>query len=139
MKKLVNDDTKTVKKSRSKMYDQIERCRLDLQKDPSNPELHVRLGDLYVKWHLDIYNACKYIDEAIILYKETCKKDKYRILWDNLPVISQDEWIDQYIKSNYNNYLTYEAFEYSYFQVDIAKFVASNGEIIVSICACEYD
>jgi len=69
MKKLVNDDTKTVKKSRSKMYDQIERCRLDLQKDPSNPELHVRLGDLYVKWHLDIYNACKYIDEAITEYQ----------------------------------------------------------------------
>ena len=51
------------------MYNQIERCRLDLQKDPSNPALHVRLGDLYLKWHLDIYNACQYIDEAITEYQ----------------------------------------------------------------------
>ena len=51
------------------MYNQIERCRLDLQKDPSNPNLHIRLGDLYMKWHLDIYNACQYIDEAITEYQ----------------------------------------------------------------------
>ena len=69
MKKLAENDTEQKPVKRSKMYDQIERCRLDLQKDPSNPELHVRLGDLYMKWHLDIYNACKYIDEAITEYQ----------------------------------------------------------------------
>lgn len=62
-------DTKKEIRKKSKMYDQIERCRLDLQKDPSNPALHVRLGDLYMKWHLDIYNACQYIDEAITEYQ----------------------------------------------------------------------
>ena len=66
MKDLI--DKKDVKK-KNKMYDQIERCRLDLQKDPSNPSLHVRLGDLYMKWHLDIFNACQYIDEAITEYQ----------------------------------------------------------------------
>ena len=49
MKKLVDENTKSQNKSRNKMFDQIERCRLDLQKDPSNPALHVRLGDLYLK------------------------------------------------------------------------------------------
>lgn len=62
-------DIKTESKNKNKMYDQIERCRLDLKKDPSNPALHVRLGDLYMKWHLDIYNACQYIDEAITEYQ----------------------------------------------------------------------
>jgi len=69
MKKLIDDNSKKTTIKRSKMYDQIERCRLDLQKDPSNPSLHVRLGDLYLKWHLDIYNACQYIDEAITEYQ----------------------------------------------------------------------
>lgn len=62
-------DIKTESRTRNKMYDQIERCRLDLKKDPSNPALHIRLGDLYMKWHLDIYNACQYIDEAITEYQ----------------------------------------------------------------------
>ncbi len=69
MKKLIDTDAKKQNKSKNKMFDQIERCRLDLQKDPSNPALHVRLGDLYLKWHLDIFNACQYIDEAITEYQ----------------------------------------------------------------------
>ena len=68
MKNLTENKTKK-HTSKNKMYDQIERCRLDLQKDPTNPELHVRLGDLYMKWHLDIYSACQYIDEAITEYQ----------------------------------------------------------------------
>ena len=67
MKKLIDKDSKN--STKNKMYDQIERCRLDLQKDPTNPALHVRLGDLYMKWHLDIFNACQYIDEAITEYQ----------------------------------------------------------------------
>ena len=49
MKKLAEDNTKKESRKKNKMYDQIERCRLDLQKDPTNPDLHVRLGDLYMK------------------------------------------------------------------------------------------
>ena len=51
------------------MFAQIERCRMDLQKDPTNPSLHVRMGDLYLKWHLDIFNAGQYIDDAITEYQ----------------------------------------------------------------------
>ena len=69
MKKLIDDNTTTETVKRNKMYDQIERCRIDLQKDPANPALHIRLGDLYMKWHLDIFNACQYIDEAITEYQ----------------------------------------------------------------------
>lgn len=68
MKKIICE-TNNKKTTKNKMFNQIERCRLDLQKDPSNPMLHIRLGDLYLKWHLDIYNACQYIDEAITEYQ----------------------------------------------------------------------
>ena len=66
---MMDTDTQNQNKSKNRMYDQIERCRLDLQKDPTNPSLHVRLGDLYLKWHLDIFNSGQYIDEAITEYQ----------------------------------------------------------------------
>ena len=70
MKKITaEEEIKNIKKSKNKMFDQIERCRIDLQKDPTNASLHVRLGDLYLKWHLDIFNAGQYIDEAITEYQ----------------------------------------------------------------------
>ena len=83
MKKLIENDAKQSKKARNKMFDQIERCRLDLQKDPTNPALHVRLGDLYVKWHLDIFNAGQYIDEAITEYQLALESliDSYEIYY----------------------------------------------------------
>ena len=69
MKNVEEMQSRKITTKKNKMFDQIERCRMDLQKDPSNPSLHVRLGDLYLKWHLDIYNACQYIDEAITEYQ----------------------------------------------------------------------
>ena len=83
MKKLIDNETKPEVIKKNKMFDQIERCRLDLQKDPSNPNLHVRLGDLYLKWHLDIYNACQYIDEAITEYQLAMESliDSYEIYY----------------------------------------------------------
>lgn len=47
----------------------IELCQIGLQNDPTNADLHVRLGDLYLAWHLDIYNSSQYIDEAITEYQ----------------------------------------------------------------------
>lgn len=47
----------------------IELCQIGLQKDPTNADLHVRLGDLYLAWHLDIYTSSQYIDEAITEYQ----------------------------------------------------------------------
>ncbi len=69
MKKTVDDENKTETNKRNKMFDQVERCKIDLQKDPTNPALHVRLGDLYLKWHLDIFNPGQYIDDAITEYQ----------------------------------------------------------------------
>ncbi|MBE7713751.1 MAG: tetratricopeptide repeat protein [Cyanobacteria bacterium SIG26] len=47
----------------------IELCQIGLQKDPTNADLHLRLGDLYLAWHLDIYSSCQYVDEAITEYQ----------------------------------------------------------------------
>ena len=47
----------------------IELCQIGLQNDPTNADLHVRLGDLYLAWHLDIYNSFQYVDEAITEYQ----------------------------------------------------------------------
>ena len=30
----------------------IELCQIGLQKDPTTADLHLRLGDLYLAWHL---------------------------------------------------------------------------------------
>lgn len=47
----------------------IECCQCALSIDPTNPDLHVRLGDLYMEWHLDIRQARQYLDEAITEYQ----------------------------------------------------------------------
>lgn len=47
----------------------IETCQLALLNDTNNANLHVRLGDLYLEWHLDIYQARQYVDEAITEYQ----------------------------------------------------------------------
>lgn len=47
----------------------IELCQIGLQNDPTNADLHVRLGDLYLAWHLDIYSPSQYVDEAITEYQ----------------------------------------------------------------------
>ena len=70
MKDLTENNTRVTKKNKNIMSEKIEKCRLDLQKDPTNPSLHVRLGDLYLQWHLDIFNAGQYIDEAITEYQQ---------------------------------------------------------------------
>lgn len=69
MKKTADEDKTSKTDKNNSMYSKIERCKKDLQKDPSNPDLHVLLGDLYLKWHLDIFNAGQYIDEAITEYQ----------------------------------------------------------------------
>ncbi|MDR1168211.1 MAG: tetratricopeptide repeat protein [Heliobacteriaceae bacterium] len=67
--------TKQLEKKINKEYrtgnvkNAIELCQIGLQDDPTNADLHVRLGDLFLAWHLDIYNSCQYIDEAITEYQ----------------------------------------------------------------------
>ena len=68
-------DTKSLQKKINKEYkvgnvkNAIELCQIGLQEDPTNADLHLRLGDLYLAWHLDIYNSAQYIDEAITEYQ----------------------------------------------------------------------
>ena len=83
MKKIIDDEIRHESRVRNKMFDQIERCKLDLQKDPTNPALHVRMGDLYLKWHLDIYNSGQYIDDAITEYQLAMESllDSYEIFY----------------------------------------------------------
>lgn len=84
MKKIMEEkENNNETKIKNKMYSQIERCKLDLQKDPTNPALHVRMGDLYLKQHLDIFNAGQYIDEAITEYQLAMESllDSYEIFY----------------------------------------------------------
>lgn len=68
-------NTKQLEKKINKQYktgnvkSAIELCQIGLQDDPTNADLHIRLGDLYLAWHLDITNSCMYIDEAITEYQ----------------------------------------------------------------------
>ena len=71
----IMNNTKRLEKKINKEYktgnvkNAIELCQIGLQEDPTNADLHIRLGDLYLAWHLDIYNSCKYVDEAITEYQ----------------------------------------------------------------------
>ena len=47
----------------------IELCQTGLKEDPTNADLHIRLGDLYLAWHTDIFSSCQYIDDAITEYQ----------------------------------------------------------------------
>ncbi len=64
LEKKINKEFKT-----GNVKSAIELCQLGLQNDPTNADLHVRLGDLFLAWHLDIHNSCQYIDEAITEYQ----------------------------------------------------------------------
>ena len=64
LEKKINKEFKT-----GNVKSAIELCQIGLQNDPTNADLHLRLGDLFLAWHLDIYNSCQYIDEAITEYQ----------------------------------------------------------------------
>ena len=51
----------------------IEYCQSLLLKEPADTNLHIRLGDLYLDWHLDVYQAKQYIDEAITEYQKAAE------------------------------------------------------------------
>ena len=52
-----------------KLEKAIEACQLALIKFGTNPDLHVKLGDLYLERHLDIHQSKQYADEAISEYQ----------------------------------------------------------------------
>ena len=53
----------------------IETCKNAILQDENDAELHIKLGDLYMQWHLDIHQIKQYADEAITEYQralESC-------------------------------------------------------------------
>lgn len=57
-------------KNRGEIQKAIEYCQSILIQEPSNPEVNIKLGDLYMDWHLDVSQAKRYIDEAITQYQK---------------------------------------------------------------------
>ena len=53
----------------------IEMCQSALQNDPTNAELHIRLGDLYLERHLDIYQPKQFLDDAILEYQRALESN----------------------------------------------------------------
>ena len=47
----------------------IETCQFALINFGTNPDLHIKLGDLYLERHLDIHQSKQYADEAISEYQ----------------------------------------------------------------------
>ena len=77
----VNFDTKKIKREIDKFQKSgniqkaIETCQGAISQDENNAELHIKLGDLYMEWHLDIHQIKQYVDEAITEYQralESC-------------------------------------------------------------------
>lgn len=60
-------------KQQGEIQKAIEYCQNLLTKEPTNTNIHIRLGDLYLDWHLDIYQAKQYIDEAITEYQKAAE------------------------------------------------------------------
>lgn len=53
----------------------IEACQSAISQNENDAELHIKLGDLYMEWHLDIHQIRQYVDEAITEYQralESC-------------------------------------------------------------------
>lgn len=71
----IKEIDRKIKKLRNKgeIQKAIEYCQSLLLEEPSNSDLNVKLGDLYMDWHLDVYQAKQYIDEAIIQYQKACE------------------------------------------------------------------
>lgn len=44
-------------------------CNSELQTNPSNADLYIKLGDIYFDWHQNIYQPKQFIDEAITEYQ----------------------------------------------------------------------
>ncbi|MFH0703091.1 MAG: tetratricopeptide repeat protein [bacterium] len=53
----------------------IELCKSALKLNPTDADLHVKLGDLYLEKHLDIYQAKQCIDEAITEYQRALESN----------------------------------------------------------------
>ena len=68
IEKTINNYTK-----KGEIQQAIEYCQNLISKGNVDTNLHIRLGDLYLDWHLDIYQSKQYIDEAITEYQKAAE------------------------------------------------------------------
>ena len=77
----INTDNKNIKRQIDKFQKSgniqkaIEACQSAILENENDAELHIKLGDLYMEWHLDIHQIRQYTDEAITEYQralESC-------------------------------------------------------------------
>ena len=54
---------------KSNVQKAIEECEKFVLGNPDNARMRIRLGDLYMEWHLDIKQVKQYVDEAITQYQ----------------------------------------------------------------------
>ena len=47
----------------------VEVCKKAAAENENDAELHIKLGDLYMEWHLDIHQMRQYADEAVTEYQ----------------------------------------------------------------------
>lgn len=47
----------------------VETCKKAILENEDDAQLHIKLGDLYLQWHLDIHQIQQYADEAITEYQ----------------------------------------------------------------------
>lgn len=66
--KKINKEIEKFKKS-GNIQKAIETCKVALAQDENNADLHIKLGDLYMEWHLDIHQIKQYADDAITEYQ----------------------------------------------------------------------
>ena len=66
-KQFENKLTKMQKSGDYKMA--VALCSSELQQNPANADLYVKLGDIYFDWHQNIYQPKQFIDEAITEYQ----------------------------------------------------------------------
>lgn len=71
----LNTNNKKIKKQIDKFQKSgniqkaIEACQNAISENESDAELHTKLGDLYMEWHLDIHQIRQYVDDAITEYQ----------------------------------------------------------------------
>ncbi len=77
----INTDNRKLKKEIDKFQKSgniqkaVEVCQNAIMQDENDAGLHIKLGDLYMEWHLDIHQIKQYVDEAITEYQralESC-------------------------------------------------------------------
>ena len=59
----------------------VETCKQAISENENDAQLHIKLGDLYMEWHLDIHQSQLYADEAITEYQRALEAsvDSYEI------------------------------------------------------------